>query len=172
MTIYRKPTHTDQLLDQSSYNPTSQKLNLLWILIVLLVYLFQGWRKVKSETLVRNPSPRLFDKKFRDSKKVKTNHAKTRLQDLSKTLPRFRDPVKIFRDPRFSWYHSPPLFLKGLTHEFGKKEKFPLCMFLSKIGQEIMFDDLFLENKPSQTIKKQFNIVAMLGFLIGVNPRF
>ena len=40
-------------------------------------------------------------------------------------------------------------FLKGLTHEFGKKEKFPLCMFLSKIGQEIMFDDLFLENKPS-----------------------
>ena len=24
-TIYRKPTHTDRLLDQSSYNPTSQK---------------------------------------------------------------------------------------------------------------------------------------------------
>ena len=75
----------------------------------------QGWRMVKSETrrdaetLVRNPSPRLFGKKFRDSKKVKTNHAKTRLRDLSKTLPRFRDPVKIFRDPRFSRYHSPPL---------------------------------------------------------------
>ena len=32
-----------------------------------------------AEILVRNPSPRLFDKKFRDSKKVKTNHAKTRL---------------------------------------------------------------------------------------------
>ena len=62
-----------------------------------------------AETLVRNPSPRLFGKKFRDSKKVKTNHAKTRLRDLSKTLPRFRDPVKIFRDPRFSRYHSPPL---------------------------------------------------------------
>ena len=59
-----------------------------------------------AETLVRNPSPRLFGKKFRDSKKVKTNHAKTRLRDLSKTLPRFRDPVKIFRDPRFSRYHS------------------------------------------------------------------
>ena len=70
---------------------------------------------VKSETrrgaeiLVRNPSPRLFGKRFRDSKKVKTNHAKTRFRDLSKTLPRFRDPVKIFRDPRFSRYHSPPL---------------------------------------------------------------
>ena len=70
---------------------------------------------VKSETLrdaeilVRNPSPRLFVKKFRDSKKVKTNHAKTRLRDLSKMLPRFRDPVNIFRDPRFSRYHSPPL---------------------------------------------------------------
>ena len=30
-------------------------------------------------------------------------------RDLSKTLPRFRDPAKIFRDPRFSRYHSPPL---------------------------------------------------------------
>ena len=72
---------------------------------------------VKSETrrdaeiLVRNPSPRLFGKKFRDSKKVKTKHAKTRLRDLSKTLPRFRDPAKIFRDPRFSRYHSPPLLV-------------------------------------------------------------
>ena len=70
---------------------------------------------VKSETrrdaeiLVRNPSLRLFAKKFRDSKKVKTNHAKTRLRDLSKTLPRLRDPAKIFRDPRFLRYHSPPL---------------------------------------------------------------
>ena len=30
-----------------------------------------------------------------------------------------------------------------------KKMKFLLCMFLSKSGQEIMFDDLFLENKQS-----------------------
>ena len=37
-------------------------------------------------------------------------------------------------------------FLKGLTHEFGKKENeiSPLC---------VMFDDLFLENKPSWTMK-------------------
>ena len=75
----------------------------------------KGWRMVKSETsrdaeiLVRNPSPRLFGEKFRDSKKVKTNHEKTRLRDLSKTFPRFRDPAKIFRDSRFLRYHSPPL---------------------------------------------------------------
>ena len=56
---------------------------------------------VKSETrrdaeiLVRNPSPRLFGEKFLYSKKVKTNHEKTRLQDLSKTFPRFRDRAKI-----------------------------------------------------------------------------
>ena len=79
---------------------------------------------VKSETrrdaeiLVRNPSPRLFGKKFRDSKKVNTNHAKTRLRDLSKTLPRFRDPAKIFRDPRFSRYHSPPLTLDLAAEAF------------------------------------------------------
>ena len=76
---------------------------------------YEGWRMVKSETrrdaeiLVRNPSPRLFGEKFRDSKKVKANHEKTRLRDLSKTLPRFRDPAKMFRHPRFSRYHSPPL---------------------------------------------------------------
>ena len=74
---------------------------------------------VKSETrrdaeiLVRNPSPRLFGEKFRDSKKVKTNHEKTRLRDLSKTFPRFRDRAKIFRDPRFSRYHSPPLLVSA-----------------------------------------------------------
>ena len=28
-----------------------------------------------------------------------------------KMLSRFRDPTKIFRDPRFSRYHSPPLGL-------------------------------------------------------------
>ena len=64
-----------------------------------------------AEILVRNPSPRLFGEKFRDSKKVKANHEKTRLRDLSKTLPRFRDPAKIFRDPSFSRYHSPPLYM-------------------------------------------------------------
>ena len=43
---------------------------------------------VKSETrrdaeiLVRNPSSGLFGKKFRVSKKVKTNHAKSRLRDF------------------------------------------------------------------------------------------
>ena len=78
---------------------------------------------VKSEThrdaeiLVRNPSPRLFGKKFRDSKKVNTNHAKTRLRDLSKTLLRLRDPAKIFRDPRFSRYHSPPLIVERYKQE-------------------------------------------------------
>jgi len=29
-TIYRKPTHTDRLLDQSSYNPTSHKAPTIW----------------------------------------------------------------------------------------------------------------------------------------------
>ena len=62
----------------------------------------EGWRMVKSETrrddeiLVRNPSPRLLSEKFRDSKKVKTNHEKMRLR-------------KCFRDfdirPKFSETH-------------------------------------------------------------------
>ena len=76
---------------------------------------------VKSETrrdteiLVRNWTTRLFGKKFQDSKKVKTNHAETRLQDLSKTFLRFQDPAKIFQDPRFSRYHLPPLKDRSLA---------------------------------------------------------
>ena len=60
-----------------------------------------------AEILVRNLSPRLFGEKFWDSKKKKKNHEKMRLQDLSKTLPRFRDPAKIFQNPhtiRHSYY--------------------------------------------------------------------
>ena len=81
----------------------------------------KGWRMVKSETrrdteiLVRNSTPRLFGKKFQDSKKVKTNHAETRLQDLSTTFPRFQDPAKIFRDPRFLRYHLPPIKDRSLA---------------------------------------------------------
>ena len=92
---------------------------------------------VKSETcqdaeiLVRNPSPRLFGEKFRDSKKVKTNHEKTRLRDLSKTFRRFRDPAKIFRDPRFSRYHLPPLlmflFLENETNTPTVLQPSPSC---------------------------------------------
>ena len=36
-----------------------------------------------------------------------------RFRDLSKTLPRFRDSAKIFRDPHFSRYHSPSLIMAG-----------------------------------------------------------
>ena len=85
-----------------------------------------------AEILVRNPSPRLFGKKFRDSKRVNTNHAKTRLRDLSKTLPRFRDPAKIFRDPRFSRYHSPPLFCARVFPRFCLFEDSSKRLKLSK----------------------------------------
>ena len=93
---------------------------------------------IKSETrrdaeiLVRNPSPRLFGEKFRDSKKVKANHEKTRLRDLSKTLTRFRDPSKIFRDPRFSRYHSPPLYIVSLHIQLNWKQVFVQCKGIVK----------------------------------------
>ena len=64
-----------------------------------------------TEILARNLSPRLFGKKFRDSKKVKQTMQKRDIETISKTLPRFPDPAKIFRDPCFSRYLSPPLIL-------------------------------------------------------------
>ena len=54
----------------------------------------KGWRMVKSETcrdakiLVRNPSPRLFGKTFRDSKKEKQTMKK---RDFKTYHKRFRD---------------------------------------------------------------------------------
>ena len=101
-----------------------------------------------AEILVRNPSPRLFGKKFRDSKKVNTNHAKTRLRDLSKTLPRFRDPAKIFRDPRFSRYHSPPLTIQNAKtcrslEVIAYKNRTTGVLFREEV-QEIIYWMLFL----------------------------
>lgn len=67
---------------------------------------------VKSETnrdtevLVENPILRLLDKNFWDSKKIKTNHTKTRLQDLLKTLSRY----EIL--PKFSEIHA----FRGTIH--------------------------------------------------------
>ena len=109
---------------------------------------------VKSETrrdaeiLVRNPSPRLFGKKFRDSKKVKTNHAKTRLRDLSKTLPRFRDPAKIFRDPCFSRYHLSPLVELSIATGFGKIEWF--IRFISR--DTAILDEVHVQKNVKETM--------------------
>ena len=67
----------------------------------------EGWRMVKSETrrdteiLVRNPSPRLLGEKFRDSKKVKTNHAKTRLRDFIKNASEISRSCQNFPRPTF-----------------------------------------------------------------------
>ena len=63
-----------------------------------------------SKPLVKKQNPRLRDlaaknSRFRDAKE----HKKTRFRDSLKTPPRFRDWNKIFRDPEFSGYHSPPL---------------------------------------------------------------
>ena len=50
------------------------------------------------------------------------NPPKTRSRDSWKTLPRSRDQAKIFRDPRFSRWHSIPLtsFFRNMcgTHSF------------------------------------------------------
>ena len=85
-------------------------------------------------------------KKFRDSRKVKTNHAKTRLRDLSKTLPRFRDPAKIFREPCFSRYHSPPLYVLCPTLQtrtcIGVLKSI-IMFFLSFIAMEYAFTLFF-----------------------------
>ena len=101
-----------------------------------------------AEILVRNPSPRLFGKKFRESKKVKTNHAETRLRDLSKTLPRFRDPAKIFRGPRFLRYHSPPLHVPPVGKICKKRIEF-ISRYLFKQTPTSMFcqyRDVFLSS--------------------------
>ena len=43
-----------------------------------------------------------------------------RFRDTSKTLRRFRDRAKIFRDPRFSKYHSKPLIIEPAFSHVAK----------------------------------------------------
>ena len=57
--------------------------------------------------LVKNLSLRLLGKKFQDSKKGKNKPCKK--WDLKNCQKCFQDPAKIFRDPLFPGYHSPPL---------------------------------------------------------------
>ena len=62
---------------------------------------------VKSETrrdaeiLVRNPSPRLFGEKFRDSKKVKTNHEKNETSRLIQNVSEISRSCQNFSRPTF-----------------------------------------------------------------------
>ena len=122
---------------------------------------------VKSETprdteiLVRNPSPRLFGEKFRDSKKVKTNHEKTRLRDVPKTLPRFRDPAKIF--PRPTFFDVPfatPIIKRKKLVQLLQFFFFPLFFFFPR------FSSLFLLLLPFPSLQtvSSFSKVPKLPF--------
>ena len=67
------------------------------------------------------------------------NHPKTRSRDQSRTLPRFRDRVKIFRDPRYSRNHSiPPLLSQLLRLPFeGRNPKgFPSNNYFKRLPKE------------------------------------
>ena len=74
-----------------------------------------------AEILVRNPSPRLFGKKFRDSKKVKT-----RLRDFE-TQKRFWD-FEIL--PEFSETH---VFRGTIRHPYSRLGQFVLSSLLAII---------------------------------------
>ena len=79
---------------------------------------------VKSETrrdteiLVGNPSPRLFGKNFRDSKKVKTNHA-NETSRLIKNSSEISISCQNFQRPTFFEVPSPPLMIlwNGMPHD-------------------------------------------------------
>ena len=68
---------------------------------------YKGWRMVKSETrrdaeiLVRNPSPRLFGKKFRDSKKTKNKPCKNKTSRLIKNTSEISRSCQNFPRPTF-----------------------------------------------------------------------
>ena len=81
------------------------------------IFLGVGNGKIRDSPRRRDPSqksePETLWWKVSRLKKSKSKPWKNETSRLRKTLPRFRDPAKIFRDPRFSRYHSPPLCLAG-----------------------------------------------------------
>ena len=88
-----------------------------------------------AETLVRNPSPRLFGKKFRDSKKVKTNHANTRLRDLSK---RFRDFEILLK------YSETHVFRGTIRHPYHRTSNVRVQRIFVCLKMDLYFSVFFL----------------------------
>ena len=109
---------------------------------------------------------------------------KTRLRDLSKTFPRFRVPAKIFRDPRFSRYHSPPLIWTDriqqncCLHSMSVRHELSSSIFKiwsrsRKSHSEIpslclLMEELFLSNQairslsPSQMHDANFSVTGYI----------
>ena len=57
-------------------------------------------------------------------------------ETYQKTFPRFRDPAKIFRDPLFSRYHSPPLFI-ACVNEFFLHSSTSFSLMVSTLTEAI-----------------------------------
>ena len=66
---------------------------------------------IRKTAIVRFKSNKQFSHGFDGNSRIRDakKHKKARFRDSLKTPPRFRDWNKIFRDPEFSGYHSPPL---------------------------------------------------------------
>ena len=69
-TVYRKPTHTDRLLDQSSYNPTSHKATTIKALTTRAQLICDSQNALQDEN---DYLPRVFYKKNYNSDFIKLN---------------------------------------------------------------------------------------------------
>ena len=56
-TVYRKPTHTDRLLDQSSYNPASHKATAIKTLIRRVQLVWLTWQPIWRNQTPGTPFP-------------------------------------------------------------------------------------------------------------------
>ena len=70
-----------------------------------------GYRSLNSRLCV---GFQIRDRDLKNQTSETQNHPKTKFRDPSRTLPRFRDQAKIFRDPRYSRNHSTPSSLSQL----------------------------------------------------------
>ena len=61
---------------------------------------------------------------------------------------------------------------KGFTYDFSKNWNSPLCLFLDKMGLEIMFNGHPRRKQATLDYKISIYKVATLDFLKEVNPRF
>ena len=108
----------------------------------------------------KNKNPRLRDlaakkSRIRDPKK----HKKTRFRDSFKTPSRFRDWNKNFRDPEFSGYHLPPLFLKVAQNSFPL---FPRRIFWCAIITSLY--QLMLQSWYQKTAQSLLNTLVLFSW--------
>ena len=113
-TIYRKPTHTDRLLDQTCYNPTSHKATTIQTLTRRAQLVCDSTDSLTDETNYLN---NVFSKNNYNADFIRRNTYKPYIKGTSETIAQILQPYNIHVA------HKPITTLRQLLTNVKDKDK-------------------------------------------------